>query len=426
MNDLAAGRRRSVKPLVFDAKDGLVTVEVNGGPQPAGMKTRDGRLWFPTMGGVAVIDPRAVRTGGIRRPRSSRSSGSTGAPVEFSRQVRIPPDASTFEIRYTAPSFVKPEQMRFRYRLVGVDDEWIEAGDRRVASFFRIPPGRYRFDVIAASHDGEWSASGPSVDILVLAPFWRTSWFLMLALAGAASLAIAGHVVRMRRLRRLHDLQESFSRRLIDSQESERQRISKEMHDSLGQELGLIRKVARSRHEGAGDLESSRDAFRDIGSMAERIDKQMKEIAYGLRPHQLDIIGLSKTIEGMVRRVGSASNVDFTISIQPIDHLFPTGSHIHILRIVQEAVTNIVRHSGASHAKVVVTKSVSSVGIRVEDEGIGLSPALPETTDGTTHGFGLAGMRERARIVGGRVEVLSSPGAGTAVVVTLPLEAGAS
>jgi len=424
LNDLAEGRRRSVTPMVFGVKDGLANGEVNGGRQPAGMKASDGKLWFPTMGGVAVVDPRALRTS-ARPPRAIvEELRVAGAPVDFAKQVRVPPGATTFEIRYTAPGFVNPELIRFRYRLAGLDPEWIDSGDRRSASFFRIPPGRYRLDVIAASHDGEWSPSGPSVDILVLAPFWQTSWFLLLALAGGSSLAIAGHVVRMRRLRRLHHLQESFSRKLIDSQESERQRISKEMHDSLGQELGLIRKVARSRHEGAGDLESAQDAFRDIGSLAERIDNQMKEIAYGLRPHQLDIIGLSKTIEGMVRRVGRASHVDFIMRIEPIDHLFPQGSHIHILRIVQEAVTNIVRHSRASHARVIVTKRASSVDITVEDEGTGFSPALPGTTDGMTHGFGLAGMRERARIVGGRVEVRSSPDAGTTVAVTLPLDAG--
>jgi signal transduction histidine kinase len=220
----------------------------------------------------------------------------------------------------------------------------------------------------------------------------------------------------------LHELHETFSRQLIDSQEGERQRISTEMHDSLGQDLGIIRKVARARQENGADLENVKDALREIGAVAERADAQMKEIAYGLRPHQLDTIGLSKTIESMVRRVGKACDVEFTTDIEPIDDLFPHSGHIHVFRIIQEAVSNIVRHSKASHAKAIVSIGDASVVITVEDNGTGFSPQFFEMTGSTTHGFGLFSMRERARILGGRVELVSSSQGGTSVVVTLPLE----
>jgi ligand-binding sensor domain-containing protein/signal transduction histidine kinase len=425
LNELAEGRRRSVSPVVFGARDGLSSVEVNGGRQPAGIKARDGRLWFPTMGGVAVIDPRVVRMSAKPPSVIIEEIRLAGTPVDFVPQLRIPPGATTFEIRYTVPSFVKPEQVRFRHRLVGLDSEWIEAGDRRSAAFFHIPPGRYRFEVLAASPDGEWGASGAPLDILVLAPFWRTSWFIALVLAGGGTIAFNGHHVRTRRLRKLHELQQRFSRQLIDSQESERQRISKEVHDSLGQELGIIRKLARAPEERSGDPAGTRGALAVIGVVAERIDRQMKEIAYGLRPHQLDTIGLSKAIEGMARRVGQACDVEFTIEIEPIDDLFARNSHIHVFRIVQEAVTNLVRHAKAGRAKVVMATHAVWVEIRVEDNGTGFSPERFDATGSAMQGFGLASMRERARILGGRVEILSSLGTGTAVVVTLPIE-GAS
>ena len=122
LNEVADGLRRSVTPVVFGARDGLASVEVNGGRQPAGLKAADGKLWFPTMGGVAVIDPRTVRTSATPPPAIIEEFRLTGKPVDFAQQVRIPPDAATFEIRYTAPSFVNPEQVRFRYRLGGPDE----------------------------------------------------------------------------------------------------------------------------------------------------------------------------------------------------------------------------------------------------------------------------------------------------------------
>jgi signal transduction histidine kinase/ligand-binding sensor domain-containing protein len=423
LNELAEGRRRLVKPVVFGARDGLASVEVNGGRQPAGIRARDGRLWFPTMAGVAIIDPRALRTGAKPPPAIIEEFRMTGRAVDFTQPVQIPPDAATFEIRYTAPSFINPEQIRFRYRLRELDGEWIEAGDRRSASFFRIPSGHYRFEVIAATHDGQWGTSAASVEIDVLAPFWRTSWFMMLALAACGSLAFTGHLVRTRRLRKLHELRETFSRQLIHSQEGERQRISTELHDSIGQDLGIIRKVARARQENGADPESVKESLREIGAVAERADAQMKEIAYGLRPHQLDTIGLSKTIDSMVRRVGKACEVEFTSDIECVDDLFPPGSHIHIFRIVQEAISNIVRHSKASHAKAIVARVHGSVEIRIEDNGVGFSADRFTMAGIVPDHFGLVSMRERARILGGRVEFVSSPGTGTAVVVTLPLEA---
>jgi signal transduction histidine kinase/ligand-binding sensor domain-containing protein len=426
LNEFAEARRRSITSVVFGPKDGLASVEVNGGSQPSGLKTADGKLWFPTMGGVAVIDPVAFRSNSWPPPAIIEEVRLAGKPIDFRKEVMVPPDAPTFEIRYTAPSFVKPEQVRFRYRLVGLDDEWIEAGDRRSAGFHGVPPRAYRFEVIAASHDGVWNTDGPYLDIVVLAPFWRTWWFIALALIGSAAIVLAGHERRVRRLRRLHALQEAFSQQLIDSQEGERRRISNELHDSLGQYLAIIKSRARAGQEKVTDREAVAEALAEIASLGERINAEMTEIAYDLRPHHLDTIGLSKTIESMVSRVGRACDIKFATDITPIDDLFPESSHIHIFRIVQEAVSNIIKHSKATHAKVAITRDATSVQIKVEDNGTGFSPEPFDAASPTKHGFGLVGIRERVRILGGRVEIQSSARTGTAVVVTFPINGTAT
>ena len=425
LNEFAEGRRRRVTPVVLGAKDGLASVEINGGRQPSGAKTNDGKLWFPTMAGVAVIEPAVFRRDSRPPAAILEEFRVDGEPLDFTSGVTLNPNTPTFEIRYSAPSFVKPELVKFRYRLLGLDEEWIEAGDRRVATFHGIQPGTYRFEVTAAGYDGVWSADGPSLAVVVLPPFWRTWWFLALALAGSASLVLAAHGQRVRRLRRQHALQEAFSQQLIDSQEGERRRISNEMHDSLGQHLAVIKKRARAGEAALADAGAVRSALEDIAGLAQTIDGEMTEIAYGLRPYHLDNIGLSKTIESMVNRVGKATNISFDTDIAPIDDVFPHSLHIHVFRIVQESVSNIVRHSNASRAKVTVVRGLTSVEITVEDNGIGFSARSFEPASSTTHGFGLMGIRERARIVGGEVDIRSSARTGTTVIVTFTLEGAA-
>ena len=162
LNAFAEGRARSITSVVLGTKDGLATLECNGGRQPSGLKTSDGRLWFPTMGGVAVIDPNTVRLNTQPPPVIIEEFRRGGDAIDFAGGVQIQPATGSFEIAYTAPSFIEPAHVKFRYRLVGLDDDWVDAGARRLASYHRIPPGRYRFVVTAANNDGVWNIQEPA------------------------------------------------------------------------------------------------------------------------------------------------------------------------------------------------------------------------------------------------------------------------
>jgi signal transduction histidine kinase len=157
--------------------------------------------------------------------------------------------------------------------------------------------------------------------------------------------------------------------------------------------------------------------LREIETVADRLQQEMTDIAYGLRPHQLDNIGLSKTIESMIRRVERATNVTFTTEIPIIDNLIPHDAHIHVFRIVQEGVSNVIAHAQASAARVTVGRDGSHVRIEIEDNGKGFSSE--RHVAGATSGFGLMGIRERARLLGGDMDVQSGDG-GTLLTITLP------
>jgi ligand-binding sensor domain-containing protein/signal transduction histidine kinase len=422
LNEFADGTRQSITSIALGTNDGLSTLECNGGSHPAGLKTEDGRLWFPTMGGVAVIDPKAIVTNRHPPPVVIEEFRTGGQVMELLGGVTIRSETDSFDIRYTAPSFVDPEQVSFKYRLVGLDDRWHEAGDRRVASYHRIPPGRYRFAVIAANNDGVWNTGGAGVDIIIVPPIWRTWWFIVLACTAAGALMFLSYERRVRRLRREHALQKAFSQRLIDTQERERRRISYEMHDSLGQDLNIIKVRARLSKEKLAENDAVRRELDEIDAIAEKSCREIKEIAYGLRPYQLDKIGLSKTIEGMVGRVAAACDIAFTTDIANIDELFEPTLQIHVYRIVQESVSNVIKHSKARWGKVTIERQPRAVVIRIEDDGQGFRAEADDVSDRAPRTFGLMGIRERAKILGGDVEIHSGYGEGTAVVVTFRLQ----
>lgn len=418
LNDFAEGRTTTVRARAFGTRDGMSTLECNGGRQPAGLKTADGRLWFPTMGGVAIVDPRAVERQVTLPPVNIEEVLVAGQPVDRGGDVTVPRDASTFEVRYTAVSFGAPDLVRFRHRLEGLDEGWTDAGNRRAAAYHRIPPGTYRFLVAAANEGGEWNTTPQSLSVVVIGPFWRKPWFVGLVVVAAL---FAGVLVDRRRVTghlRERARQAAFAQRLIETQEGERQRISTELHDALGQELFVIRARVRAARQHVADGEPLGEALDAISTVAHKASEGLKEIAHDLRPYHLDKIGLPRTVEDMIRHVSHASSMTFDTDIAEIDDALEPRQRINAYRIVQECVSNVVKHSGATRALIAIAESGGLVELRVEDDGRGLPS---DAVEGANRGLGLMTIRERARALGGHAEVRSATGKGTTVLVRFPL-----
>lgn len=178
LEDFAAGKIQAVSSEVFGKRDGLINTECNGGRQPAGIRAKDGLLWFPTQHGAAIVNPKTIRKNLLAPPVLIEQVSLDRKNIDLSENIQISPQQTNFEIAYTALSFVKPEQVRFRYKLEGLDDDWIEAGTRRTAYYSHLPPGEYIFRVTAANNSGVWSENGAQIKITVQPPFWRTWWLL--------------------------------------------------------------------------------------------------------------------------------------------------------------------------------------------------------------------------------------------------------
>ncbi|MEJ7848824.1 MAG: triple tyrosine motif-containing protein [Pyrinomonadaceae bacterium] len=421
LNEFADGRRGRVTAIAYGKSDGMLNAEANGGRSPAGIRARDGRLWFPTQDGVAVFDPREIKANSQPPPVVIESVKIDNNDSEFDEEkskIQIEPSQQNFEIGYTALSFINSENLQFKYKLEGLDDDWIDAGTRRLAYFSHVPPGSYTFRVIAANSDGVWNEEGATLRIVILPPFYRTWWLLMLAVFIISAAAFLLFRRRDAQIKLKHTQELAFSRRLIDSQEQERKRFAAEMHDGLGQSLVIIKNRAGLSLRQSDQKEAMLDHLENISATASHAIQEAKEIAFNLRPHLLDRLGLTKTIESMLGKVFSASGIEFEAEIDEIDDVLEKDSEILLYRIVQECANNIVKHSNAEKAVLRIERDESTLTVKISDNGRGFDASATDS-DLSKRSFGLVGISERTRLLGGKLSIESNPGNGTNVTIII-------
>jgi signal transduction histidine kinase/ligand-binding sensor domain-containing protein len=421
---VADGLDARVDSISYGRADGMLSAECNGGLWPAGAADSRGFLWFPTQKGVAIVDPSALETVN-QAPRVSIETAIVEHKTQNDlRHVVLLPGQTNFEVEYTALSFTKPEQISFRYKLEGIDKRWQEVGWRRTAYYTNLPSGNYVFRVSARNSDGVSSLSDSTMLVTVVAPYYRRWWFAALVLIVTSLLLSVLWHYRVRQLRNAQMAQQRFSRDLIASQENERRRIAADLHDSLGQRLIIINNLALFLLRTKGKVRTEEDkqqTIEEISTEATLAIEETRAISYALRPFQLDRLGLSKAIEALVKTVARASQIELVAEVADIDDAFPDDLRINVFRIVQEALNNIVKHSDASHGSVTARRSKTSVSMTISDNGKGL-PGEPRNVITGPGGFGLTGMRERATLLHGRMQIRSEVGAGTLLIIDFPLE----
>jgi signal transduction histidine kinase/ligand-binding sensor domain-containing protein len=417
LEEFAAGQRKTITSIGYGKADGMLNIECNGGRWPAGVKAQDGKLWFPTQDGVAVIQPDAIPVNEQPPPVFIESLLLDNLPVAFDSEVRIQPDQENFEIHYTALSFINSENIRFKYKLEGLDRDWIDAGTRRTAYYSHLAPGTYTFKVIAANSDGIWNTRGAAITLNVRPRFYQIWWVQALVVLGFVGAAVGAYRVRADRLRKAHEAQEEFSRKLLSSQEEERQRIAAELHDSLGQSLLIIKNRIALAQSDIDERETVTEQLGELAHSTSAAIEECREIAYNLRPYQISSLGLSKSLYGIFMRINEVSNIEASTSVAPIDDL-GEFTEMNLYRIVQECVNNIIKHSYAAHASLAIERSSSEISMVIEDDGVGFVPGMANG-DGRS-GFGLIGIAERVRMLQGTCQIDSAPDSGTRVRIRIP------
>jgi signal transduction histidine kinase/ligand-binding sensor domain-containing protein len=414
LNDFADGHSERIHSVLYGRSDGLRNPETNGGFQPASYRDARGHFWFPTVDGVAVVDPARILRNPPTPPVVLEEVVVNGVSQPSQDVVEVGPGRPNIEFRYTGLSLSAPEHLRFRYQLEGYDEGWMEAGARNMAYYPRLPAGNYHFKVQAANRDGEWNTASAGLNLRVVPPLWNTSWFRVLAAMAVLTLVWIWFQRRTAVAHAQRAAQQEFSRRLIESQEQERRRLAGELHDGLGQELLIARNRA---------LMALRGDHQQLNQIVELVTSALagiRELAHNLTPHQLEHLGITSALQTMVDAVADASGIEIDATIEPIDGLLRSESEINLYRIVQEALNNVVHHAGSRTALVHVRREGAVIRLTLIDHGHGFS--IPRDAHELPHGgFGLSSMAERTRILGGTLMIDSEPGRGTVVELSVPV-----
>ncbi|MDB6130108.1 MAG: putative two-component system sensor kinase [Verrucomicrobiales bacterium] len=426
LNGFADGSIANLSVVNYGKSDGMGSSESSssGRVQPAAWKTREGKIWFSSVAGVSLVDPSEVKHEQIPPPvyveevlgddHILRDSNTSANGRE--RTIIVPASTERLEFHYTAINTTSPLKCLFKYRLNTFDKNWIEAGSRRVAYYTRVTPGTYHFQLLACNQDGVWTTSPASMAVVVLPHFWQTNWFRAMLVVSAMGLGFALYKSRIKHLELRRMEQDKFSVQLMDSQEAERKRIAGELHDSLGQNLLAIKNRALmglKKETVPGDVA---DQLSEISSAASQAIREVRDLAHNLRPYQLDELGLTRALRHIIQFVTSPTRVEADVELENLDGLLAPGHEIHFYRVVQELLNNILRHSGATEVFVKGTRKDQFVTLIIHDNGNGFDTQAPGFK-----GFGLSGIIERVRLMGGKCDFDSSPANGTSVRLEIPV-----
>ncbi len=409
LDEFANGRISSIAPVAYGTADGMMTRECSGGGDPAGWKSVDGKLWFPTIKGVALIDPERIKLNSQPPPVVIEQIRIDDQSIAPSDRIELPSGTTRLDFYYTAPSFVAPEKVRFKYRLEGFDKDWIDSGTRRIAYYTNLRPGTYNFRVIASNNDGVWNETGAAFSLYLKPYFYQTYWFYAVCLLGMGVLASLLYRLRVR------GMQKQFGAVL-----AERTRIAREIHDNLAQEMSGIsvqlEVVARTMPAGAepatAHLDNARRQVRHGIAEARRY-------VWDLRSPVLENKDLRTALSETARRLTNETTIQARVEVNGTFRPLPPLVEANLLRIGQEAINNAVKHANAQHIAVNLIFDVRRVKLSVRDDGRGFNNQ--SAANGKAGHFGLIGMRERAEQIGGTFSINSTEGGGTEVVADVQL-----
>jgi signal transduction histidine kinase/ligand-binding sensor domain-containing protein len=419
LEEFADGLRTRVECVAYGLADGMASLECSGGYQPAGCRSADGRLWFPTLKGIAMINPSAirpepqappVRIEGISIDGAFRPGAGATAPAFDTSQRR-------YRFHYSSIDFTAPESLRFRTWLVGMDSGWVDAGPAVTTDYSQLDAGRYVFRVQAAGRDGLWSEPGAALAFEVRPRWWEQAAVrvtLMLAAIAAAG-ALAWRVTRARLRRRLAAFEQQ---RML---EVERRRIAANIHDDLGASLtriALLSDLARdgARQGGVGE------EIEQIRATADELTRSMDEVVWAVAPEHDTLESLASYLSRVCQDLLAPAGLRCRLSIPTaLPEVELSGQVRHNLYLaVKEAIHNSIRHAAATEVRLDLEVGADLLTVTVMDNGRGFGPPA---ADGRRilGGHGVGNLDQRMREIGGRCEITSTPDEGTEIRFEVPL-----
>jgi len=390
-------------------------------------RDRRGAIWAGTQKGVSRLIPEpdrpthpppvfisSIRIAGEKYPVAELGEASISVPDLTSIQDQL-------NIDFFGLSLAVGEQLRYQYKLEGGGGEWSESSERRSVDFANLKPGSYRFLVRAINSDGTVSSQPASATFKILPPIWMRWWFI--GLISLLSAAVAFAVIKQRTARRREREQAEDALRQAKEErlrelEQVRRHIAADLHDDIGSNLtriSLISEVAQRKLDGADP--PVREHLSSIAKLSRELVDSMSEIVWAINPNRDHLADLSQRMRHFASDLLTARQINFHFRVLDFDGDIKVGANVRreFFLIFKEGVNNIARHSACTEADIELHADGDNLVLTLNDNGKGFDANEKRS------GHGLMSMRERTRLLGGRLEIDSAPGRGASLKFTVPL-----
>jgi ligand-binding sensor domain-containing protein/signal transduction histidine kinase len=394
----AQQQARAVDAVPYGKEDGLPAVQCTPSVQPQAWQSRSAEIWFSTAKGIVTMDWRGASPNPVPPPVVIERVLVEHESVPLEKVIRLAPGKESLQFQYTALSLTAPGKICFRYQLEGFDRDWSETSANRTAPYPKVPPGKYRFRVVARNNDAVWNEAGAGVAIVVAPFWWASNWFRAGLVAGTAVL-LAG-LYRLRHARR-------------EELERLRVRIAGDLHDDVGSSLWSIILLSRtlSKH-GALGAEEQKDV-EEIHRISVQTSNAIRDIIWLINP-------AFDTVQDLVLRIKDFAGtllrgIDYRMHCTGTDpsKKLPFDLRQNLFFLFKEATTNIAKHAQATIVEVHIEEYRGSWRFSIQDNGLGFDPTR------VAGGNGLKNLRFRARKMGAELEIQSACGKGTTLVFTM-------
>jgi signal transduction histidine kinase len=329
------------------------------------------------------------------------------------RAIALPYDRNFLSFEFVALGYTASGKNRYRYMLEGLDETWIDAGNRRYTSYTNLDPGHYVLRICASNNDGAWNSRGVTMAIAIIPPYWRTWWFRLLALVGIAGILFLMYRYRVNKLVEIERIRTSIATDLHDDIGSTLTEIA------LFSDVGLREVKAKPRSSTLTEEERTRlvTLFSDTGSTARTLIDAMNDIVWAIDPKNDSFEFLLLRMKMHATKMLEAKGINYDINIPPelASLRLPLGMRRRLFLIFKEAINNILRHARPSRVVLTMRREGRSLMMTIADDGTGFDPR------NTTRGNGLHNMEERARSIGGELAISSSRGLGTTITLHAPI-----
>ena len=411
-------RHSPVACRLFGRNDGLPTLAMTLEFQPSCLKTHGGTLWFGTPKGAVWLRPDNLRPAepspkvlvekvlADRQPRGFDPAGDLPG-------ITIQPDEKYLDVAYTAPNFVSPDLLRFKYRLSPLDLDWVDAGSQRTVSYNHLSAGEYTFKVIAGNADGVWSADGASFRIVVRPHFWQRKSFQLMA----TGLLLATVVIGVRRASHQRLRRRLETLRHQQQVQQERARIAQDLHDDLGAGLTEISLTSDFGNKLKSPAEQAGEYFEEIGVRARELMQRLDEIVWAVNPRNDSINSLMiyacEYAQHLMKPVEIACRFELQPELPELN--MSSEQRYNLFLAFKETVNNVARHSQATELHLRIFTREEKLHFEIADNGIGFTDS-----DHAGGADGLRNIRQRIEKLGGKCNIFSQPGGGTRVAYWIP------